>query len=45
MKTARILAGIIIAIVGLLAGAAPVTAPPAQPALAQLQFVEFYSPF
>ena len=44
MRIARILAAMVIAILGLLAGAAPVTAPPAQPAPAELQFVEFYSP-
>jgi len=44
MRPIRILAGFVIALVGLLAGAAPVLAPPAQPALPGLQFVEFYSP-
>ena len=44
MKTTQILAGIFIAILGLLAGAAPVLAPPAQPASPELQFIEFFSP-
>ena len=44
MKTARIVAALVIAILGLLVSAAPVLAPLAQPAPPELQFIEFFSP-
>jgi len=44
IKPFRIFTAVVIAILGLLVGAAPVLAPPAQPAAPRLQFIEFFSP-
>ena len=44
MKTARIVAALVIAILGLLVSAAPVSAPLALPTPPGLQFIEFFSP-